>query len=815
MAQAVSVDRATGGPSNPVDSTGLCLLSLDGGGVRGLSTLHILKSIMTRLNHERRESGASELKPCELFDLIGGTSTGGLIAIMLGRLEMDVDECITAYNRLIKAVFEQKAHWTPLSWRGQVQPRFDSAKLKAVIDEVITSRGYSPTEPFNNGKSHGCHVFVCTAAKDLYGITRLRSYDLPEKPSVPATISEAALATSAATGFFDPVFIGARQFVDGALGVNNPVEEVEGEASDIWCADTGDVKSLVKCFISIGTGNPGKKAIEHNLLKFLSQTLVQITTETEETAKRFVGRWRQHFVQNRYFRLNVEQGLQDVDLAEYKEQGRIEEAAHQYLDDQQQIFRVRDCVANLKQKQKARTVNVHWSVRRPVHTLFTGRDCILASLEDKIQKALVEVTPTVQCRIVISGMGGQGKSEICLQLAQRLRTLFWGVFWVDVSTSSLAENGFLDIATRLQISASTWEDGRQALANVQQPWMLVLDNADDLDVDYQTYFPPGSAGVMVLTSRNEECQQYATADFVALEGLTTEEATALLLKVAGVAPGAAGEQHSVRNDDARRVATLLQSHPLALIQAGAYVKRGHCGLAEYPRVYERQRKRLLRFRPSQVQSRYRDVYATFEASVEILQASPTESSHDALELLPLLAVGGPSPLPLSLFAAAWTGAHGIREGEPGDEDDLRLTTWHVSCLPSWITVGADAWDSFRLVEAVSALRALALVSRHVEDGQVRVSMHPLVHAWARDRQDERRQHASWVAMSCVVALSGGDDMWRVQARLLQPHVQATTSWEMGCMFGSAPRAAVAGILVACRLLIDGGWICMTSWVGTY
>jgi patatin-like phospholipase/acyl hydrolase len=62
---------------NPLDNTGLCLLSLDGGGVRGLSTLYILKSIMDRLNHERKESKLPPVKPCEVFDLIGGTSTGG------------------------------------------------------------------------------------------------------------------------------------------------------------------------------------------------------------------------------------------------------------------------------------------------------------------------------------------------------------------------------------------------------------------------------------------------------------------------------------------------------------------------------------------------------------------------------------------------------------------------------------------------------------------------------------------------------------------------------------------------------------------
>jgi patatin-like phospholipase/acyl hydrolase len=67
-----------GGKPNPLDSTGLCLLSLDGGGVRGLSTLYVLKSIMDRLNHERKKNAnLPPSKPCEVFDLIGGTSTGG------------------------------------------------------------------------------------------------------------------------------------------------------------------------------------------------------------------------------------------------------------------------------------------------------------------------------------------------------------------------------------------------------------------------------------------------------------------------------------------------------------------------------------------------------------------------------------------------------------------------------------------------------------------------------------------------------------------------------------------------------------------
>jgi Patatin-like phospholipase len=62
------------------------ILALDGGGVRGLSSLLILREIMEEI---RRQSGAEKTPlPCDHFDLIGGTNTGGLIAIMLGRLRM-------------------------------------------------------------------------------------------------------------------------------------------------------------------------------------------------------------------------------------------------------------------------------------------------------------------------------------------------------------------------------------------------------------------------------------------------------------------------------------------------------------------------------------------------------------------------------------------------------------------------------------------------------------------------------------------------------------------------------------------------------
>lgn len=77
MDQRLANTEVIGGGSSPVDVKGLCLLSLDGGGVRGLSSLYLLKAIMARLNNLRGKAGLPVVKPCEVFDLIGGTSTGG------------------------------------------------------------------------------------------------------------------------------------------------------------------------------------------------------------------------------------------------------------------------------------------------------------------------------------------------------------------------------------------------------------------------------------------------------------------------------------------------------------------------------------------------------------------------------------------------------------------------------------------------------------------------------------------------------------------------------------------------------------------
>ena len=78
-------------------------------------------------------------KPCDYFDLTGGTSTGSLIAIMLGRLRMSVDECVTEYKRLSARVFTKVYH--RMNWKGNVQGQFDDEALVRGVQELLVSRG--------------------------------------------------------------------------------------------------------------------------------------------------------------------------------------------------------------------------------------------------------------------------------------------------------------------------------------------------------------------------------------------------------------------------------------------------------------------------------------------------------------------------------------------------------------------------------------------------------------------------------------------------------------------------------------------------
>jgi patatin-like phospholipase/acyl hydrolase len=135
---------------------GIRLLALDGGGVRGLSSLMILRQLMVTIDRD------SPPKPCEFFDMIGGTSTGGLIAIMLGRLNMTVDECIQAYISLAGKVFEKKRTWVKIN--GKIRGQFLATDFEQAVKGMIQDLGLDQEILLKNSADACCKVYVYTSA---------------------------------------------------------------------------------------------------------------------------------------------------------------------------------------------------------------------------------------------------------------------------------------------------------------------------------------------------------------------------------------------------------------------------------------------------------------------------------------------------------------------------------------------------------------------------------------------------------------------------------------------------------------------------
>ncbi|KFY07138.1 hypothetical protein V492_07413, partial [Pseudogymnoascus sp. VKM F-4246] len=435
--------------------------------------------------------------------------------------------------------------------------------------------------------------------------------------------------------------------------------------------------------------------------------------------------------------------------------------------------------------------NKHWLVPRGASKLFTGRTEIIDRIKGAIQDDSSQNSEK-QKVFVITGMGGMGKSEICLQVANILREEFWGVFWVDVDSESTAKGDFFSAAAAFESPAESIDDVRRLFANTKHSWLLILDNADDPEVDYQKYFPSGSRGVVIVTSRVSDCSQYNTVGSEQLNSLDIGLSKKLLLRAANIAE----DLWPSVDQQAEDISKLIGSHTLALIQAGTYVAKGYSRLDQYPEVYGKHRKRLLTYRPSQAQSRYGDVYATFEASAHILESSESENAKDALCLLGILSMLHSSALPLKIFETAWERSKIALDVDDTEADIQFLCRWHSFHCPDFMEVEANEWDPHRLNKASSLLVSLSFVVRYnPAEGPAHLSMHPLAHAWAKDRQELGQQGRSWIASACIIALSIYDDKEHMDTQLNLRSL--LSNMEIKTALSLAPTPMVVRIFFVC------------------
>jgi tetratricopeptide (TPR) repeat protein len=333
---------------------------------------------------------------------------------------------------------------------------------------------------------------------------------------------------------------------------------------------------------------------------------------------------------------------------------------------------------------------------------------------------------------------------------------------------------------------------------MKQDWLIILDNADNIDTDYSKYFPSGARGVILITSRVPESSRYGTVGTEHLKSLDPKSCTNLLLSAADI-PKTLWSEHEATAD---RVVNCLGSHTLALIQAGAYISQGYCPIEKYPEEYQRQCKILMEFSPKQAESRYCNVYATFEASAQILEASNDAASQDALDLLNLLAAFHYEKVPISLFEDAHKGAQWA-QGVP--EDDLSIDTlskWHVSQLPQFMQVGLKSWDPFRLQRAQNLLRSLALVISENDGDFSTISMHPLAHTWSNIRQEQSLTQSLRTA-GCIYALvEYGSRNWVNYGKLLRLHLEKFVIQQPSSQDDTLISTKIYQILFQCCCLLN-------------
>ena len=111
-------------------------------------------------------------KPCEYFDLIAGTGTGGLIAIMLGRLRLDLETCKDVYVRMTRKVFETDKTFAGIPYRSTL---FKASKLEEAIRECVREHTIFEDEGNDGATAESRDLPMSPSGSVLSGFDKRRS----------------------------------------------------------------------------------------------------------------------------------------------------------------------------------------------------------------------------------------------------------------------------------------------------------------------------------------------------------------------------------------------------------------------------------------------------------------------------------------------------------------------------------------------------------------------------------------------------------------------------------------------------------------
>ena len=279
---------------------GVRVLTLDGGGIRGVIELAILEQVVAELD---RLYGI-EIPIRELFDLIMGTSTGGIISLGLAlRGDLRVGDMREKFTVLAKETFNsRRAGWLvtkldPLQWVPRslmifklTESLYPTKPLKQGLQDLFTEQRLLFSGAPDYREPRITRVAVTSAKDEAATACLITNYNRPQisvrtgsgalswrselerwngdysstdferedREDKELKAWEAGLATSAAPFYFKPFnkTTTDRDYVDGAVHANLPISYALSEIKKIWPELGSSPPDLL---VSVGTGNQESK----------------------------------------------------------------------------------------------------------------------------------------------------------------------------------------------------------------------------------------------------------------------------------------------------------------------------------------------------------------------------------------------------------------------------------------------------------------------------------------------------------------------------------------------------------------------------
>lgn len=232
------------------------ILSLNGGGVRGLFSISVLAQIEKIIE---QKTGNRDVRVGDYFDLIAGSSIGGVLALGLASGK-SARELQAIFYEHAPIIFPQRYSWLR-KWKTLFSPRYDNKPLYMAVKNIVGEATFNDLNsrviiPAINLTSGVPHIFRTPHHSRFYHGGRI-------------TLVDAAMATSAAPTYFAPYYCETLKsyFTDGGLIANNPSLLGLHEIQDYFYEDPTnyiDIKNIR--ILNIGTLNENY-AIKHSKLE--------------------------------------------------------------------------------------------------------------------------------------------------------------------------------------------------------------------------------------------------------------------------------------------------------------------------------------------------------------------------------------------------------------------------------------------------------------------------------------------------------------------------------------------------------------------